>query len=286
MSPTGVRLAIQVVLHRSAARLPTLLRGIDHLDTSGLDVVVRFHNNSPGDDSRRVVDEWGLRLPHTFTESVDGNIGFGTAHNRLAQSGDAVDYILLLNPDTIPFFDVARRLVEVAQARPRAVLIEAAQFPVEHQKAYDIDTLETNWCCAACLLIRADAFAALGGFDERIFLYCEDVDLSWRVWASGGQCLYVPTARCVHVSQEEDAGKDRTAEIRNMHIGDLYLRRKWFDAAAVAEHIHHLTVWVGDEETSRLVESVDRMGPPSPAPPRPERAVLNPDHINYGPIRW
>ncbi|HEY3435021.1 MAG TPA: glycosyltransferase family 2 protein, partial [Solirubrobacterales bacterium] len=47
-------------------------------------------------------------------------------------------------------------------------------------------------------LYRREAFEAVGGFDERIFLYYEDLDLSLRLAAAGGRCRLAPEARALH----------------------------------------------------------------------------------------
>jgi GT2 family glycosyltransferase len=165
-------------------------------------------------------------------------------------------------------------------------MVEAAQFPVEHPKSYNPDTGATNWCCAACLMLRTEAFRRLGGFDEKLFLYCEDVDLSWRAWLAGYTCVYAPLAKCVHVSQEEDIGKNRLAEIHHMHLGGLYLRRKWFGEAEVRRYREHLRVWFGDAVETHLVASVNSLQP-EPCDRRDHpRITLMPDQIHYAPIRW
>ena len=128
-----LRIRIQVVLYRSDARLRRLLPALDHLDTAGMSVELHFLNNSPGDGTEAVIASHAPRLAYTYRDSPRGNIGFGAGHNLLALDADApVDFILLLNPDTIPFDDLLVRLVDAARDRPRGLLFEAAQFPVEH----------------------------------------------------------------------------------------------------------------------------------------------------------
>ena len=69
------------------------------------------------------------------------------------------------------------------------------QIPYEHPKAYDPVTLDTPWVSGAATLFRREAFDAVGGFDEAIFMYGEDVDLSWRLRAKGWRLRYQPKLR-------------------------------------------------------------------------------------------
>jgi GT2 family glycosyltransferase len=55
------------------------------------------------------------------------------------------------------------------------------------------------WAIGACLLIRRTAFDEAGGFDERQWMYAEDVDLGWRLRARGWPTAYVPSAHVRHV---------------------------------------------------------------------------------------
>jgi len=58
---------------------------------------------------------------------------------------------------------------------------------------------EADWVSGACFLVRRSAWEALGGFDERYFMFAEDVDLCWRAWKSGWTVAFEPAARVVHI---------------------------------------------------------------------------------------
>lgn len=62
-----------------------------------------------------------------------------------------------------------------------------------HQRAQDV-----AWGGGACMLIRRTAFEAVGGFDERFFLYCEDLDLCKRLRDAGYRLRYVPEPSAIH----------------------------------------------------------------------------------------
>ena len=231
------RVQVQVVLHHSQRWLPQLMAGLGQLAPIEGGLAVAFWDNDPTMGSAAAQLAVGLSPSFVYLPSPQGNIGFGAAHNALAERAPAeCEYLLLLNPDAVPQYDCLQQLLATAERDPKAALIEAAQFPIEHPKAYDPASLETNWCTAACVLVRKQAFLELGGFDPGLFLYCEDVDLSWRAWLAGWHCLYVLGARCLHVTEAQDLAKDRSAEAFHSHVGHLYLRRKYFGEEAVAEY--------------------------------------------------
>ncbi|WP_048863302.1 glycosyltransferase family 2 protein, partial [Acidisphaera rubrifaciens] len=94
---------------------------------------------------------------------------------------------------------------------------------------------EADWCSAASLLVRRDAWDALGGFDPVYApAYCEDSDLAFRLRARGRTVLYVPTSVVVHhegTTHGTDTSRGLKAfQTRNQQI----LRRRW--AGALADH--------------------------------------------------
>jgi GT2 family glycosyltransferase len=121
--------------------------------------------------------------------------------------------MFLLNPDSRLEKDCLETLLARAQSDERIGICEARQSPREHWKAWDKTTGETSWCSGAASLIRRKAFDEVRGFDERLFfMYCEDVDLSWRLWQKGWKCVYVPTAVVQHFTQDLAPGKNRMFE--------------------------------------------------------------------------
>jgi GT2 family glycosyltransferase len=78
-------------------------------------------------------------------------------------------------------------------------MVEARQLPIEHPKVYDLESGETSWATTACVLLPARVIREVGDFDaETFFLYCDDVDYSWRVRLTGRKIIYAPSARIFH----------------------------------------------------------------------------------------
>ena len=126
---------------------------------------------------------------------------------RLLKESSAPLY-LLLNIDTEIFPETLSELVRSMREDPLAGMVEALQEPKEHPKWYDPHTLETGWCSGGGVLIRAEALREVGVFDDRFFLYCEDVDLSWRMWLHGWKCKINPQAIFSHFTETLDRQKD------------------------------------------------------------------------------
>jgi GT2 family glycosyltransferase len=60
--------------------------------------------------------------------------------------------------------------------------------------------------CGGAMLIERDLFLAMGGFDERLFCYCEDVDLGYRLRLAGERSLIVPDAVVRHEGSASSGG--------------------------------------------------------------------------------
>lgn len=84
-----------------------------------------------------------------------------------------------------------------------------------------------DWVCAWCMLIRTDAFRAVGGFDERYFLYFEDVDLCGRLRGRGRTVAIVPSASALHFESTSTSQSGKSAHYgRGLRI--YYARRsRW-----------------------------------------------------------
>jgi hypothetical protein len=139
---------------------------------------------------------------------IDRKCGYGEKQNLMwtqhsSKLSDPFDAFMTINPDMILLPDVVDKLYSTYENEAgQAFIVEARQFPVENPpRVFDPQTQEVDWCSGACILISRAFFEREGGFDENIFLYCEDVDLSWRAWLAGRKCIYRYDAIAAHITR-------------------------------------------------------------------------------------
>ncbi|TFB82583.1 glycosyltransferase family 2 protein [Cryobacterium algoricola] len=145
------------------------------------------------DTIRGLVEESGGQFSYEF---FDRNRGHGGGHNKLAQGG-STDLLLFLNPDGIVAPDTLAALMQTV--RDDVGVADARQLPMEHPKNFLAKTGDTSWASGACAMTQRAAFDLVSGFDtETFFMYCDDVDYSWRLRLHGYRVVFEPGARLFH----------------------------------------------------------------------------------------
>jgi GT2 family glycosyltransferase len=163
------------------------------------------------------------------------NLGFAKGNN-VGINAALGQYILILNPDTIIHENTLDQWIAFATQHPEAgafglrVLnpdgsyqVSARPFPTvrgEWIAALGLRPLgllsdtfcsdkyvdwqgdserEIGWQSGCCVMFRGDVLKSLGGFDERFFYHCEEVDLCLRVWKAGYPILFTPAVTITHL---------------------------------------------------------------------------------------
>jgi N-acetylglucosaminyl-diphospho-decaprenol L-rhamnosyltransferase len=233
-----------VVTYRSAAHVGACLEALSAA-AGRLEVELVVVDNASRDPTPALVRQAspGARLIVNET-----NRGFAAAVNQAARAARG-RYLLLLNPDARPLSGCVSRLVAELDAVPQAALAgpqlldpggtpqpSAWPAPGLLSLAYDAlllhnlmprsrlrlvtpageDPVDVECLSGACLLVRRSAFEALGGLDERFFIYYEDTDLGLRARAAGYRVRLVPSARAVHVVGGSSF-QDRREFLRRFH---------------------------------------------------------------------
>lgn len=183
---------IVTVTYNSAGVIGNLLSSIP----DGVEVVVV--DNASQDDSCAIAEQAGA----TVIRATD-NRGFGTACNLGAQ-GNTRAFVFFVNPDAVLDEGCCAALVAAAERHPtagamnpailepdgafamkrRSCLIDPSDW-TPRELAVETTSAEVKILHGAALFCRQDAFAQVGGFDERIFLYHEDDEICLRLRQAG-----------------------------------------------------------------------------------------------------
>jgi N-acetylglucosaminyl-diphospho-decaprenol L-rhamnosyltransferase len=170
-------------------------------------------------------------------------IGFGANHNGAFQRYCTTPWFAVLNPDLRLSADPFDPLLRAAA--PGDVLLAPRIVEPDGSTADSLRRLPTpfslaqrllgwrepvsernfDWVAGMFLMLRSDAFRALGGFDERYFLYCEDTDLSMRIRLDGGGLKHVDSVCVMHDPQRQS---HRSLRYLGWHVASL--ARLWTSA--------------------------------------------------------
>lgn len=185
-----------------------------------------FVDHGSGDQTLPIIAGFAAEHAGSFagiTRLQQANRGFGAGHNVTLREGRS-KFVLVSNVDLEFEPDAILQVVTKACAdEPQVASWELRQKPYEHPKYYDPVSGETAWSSHACCLLRRTAVQDAGGYDESIFMYCEDVDLSYRLRAAGQHLRYVPTAVVWHHSYAEP-GETKPLQYLGAIYGNLLIR--------------------------------------------------------------
>ncbi|MEZ0054189.1 N-acetylglucosaminyl-diphospho-decaprenol L-rhamnosyltransferase [Mycobacterium sp. MAA66] len=240
-------LVVVTVTYSPGPHLDRFLATLPHATDRPVTVVLADNGSTDGSPEEAAERYPGVRLLHT-----GGNFGYGTAANRgVAQYVHDGEFFIVANPDVQWGPGSIDALLEAAQRWPDAGALgplirdpDGTVYPsARHQPslirggmhavvgpfwknnpwtaAYRQDRLEPSerpvgWLSGSCLLLRRAAFDQIGGFDERYFMYMEDVDLGDRLLRAGWQNVYVPNAEILH-AKGHATGRDPARNLAAHH---------------------------------------------------------------------
>ena len=218
MSPRHVPLVSALVVNWNGKRyLAECLQSLRAQAYPRLEVVVV--DNGSADGSVALVEG---QYPEVHLLALGENRGFSGGVNAGAKVAQG-EVLALLNNDAVARPDWAAALVDALERHAEAGMAASKMLlydrPTVINAAGDIfrtDGIPGNrgvwqedrgqydceeWVfggCGGAVAYRRAMWQALGGFDERFFMYCEDVDLNWRAQLAGFRCIYTPQAVVRH----------------------------------------------------------------------------------------
>lgn len=237
-----------VLYHNNIAQLTKAINSFLNTDLKGKLYLI---DNSSSDELKELVmlDE---RIEYIFNNA---NLGYGTAHNIAMSKSieDGVDYHLVLNPDIYFESGTVERLYEYMQVNddvghimPKVIypdgeiqyltkllpspsdLIFRRFLPLKDWKEkknfkYELRFTEYNkivnvpYLSGCFMFLRTKALQEVGMFDERFFMYPEDVDLTRRIHAKY-KTIYYPEVSIVH---EHEKASFKSFKMMRIHMWNM-----------------------------------------------------------------
>ena len=218
-------LAIQIVNYKTKSFLDPLIESIfKDLAGSHLKTEINILDNASGDNLEDIGKKWHDHDVNIYKS--DRNGGFGAGHNLLAGKTKAT-YLLILNPDLLlieehsierllrTFKQTGAAVVGPRLLTPRSakdIYLKSPPADQLKQQLWDHGThyLEPNpyyvhndltevaWVSGAVLLISRQEFLDIGGFDEKFFLYYEEIDLCRQLRKKQQRIMYDPNIQILH----------------------------------------------------------------------------------------
>lgn len=234
--------------------------------------VILVDNGSLPEDIERLGD-LARRNPRVRLISGQGNIGFARGANLGAKAAKG-GLLVFLNPDAFLGPGGISALSEALAGRPSPSLAGARimnsdgseqrggrrgeitplstllslsnltrlapalrRFEVHlEDQPPPAGVVEAPTVSGACFAMRRADFESIGGFDEGYFLHVEDIDLCWRVRQAGGQVVFQPAARVVHVGHTSRAHPLRVEFAKGCGLARFFRKR-------ARSRIEALAVW-------------------------------------------
>jgi len=180
-------------------------RCIDSLLNQGLSIEVIVVDNGSSDGS---VDRARIDNPEIRVLSDGINDGFAGGANRGAAVAKT-DKLLFLNPDVVLEPGSLNELVDALGGTSDVigpVVVDSESGTAEYGLAIDwiadpvglASPRPPLYLSGCALMTTCETFAELGGFDAAFFMFCEDLDFSWRALLHGHDVRVVSTARVSH----------------------------------------------------------------------------------------
>ena len=246
---------VVVVTYSPGAHLDTFLDTLEKATSHPVGVVLADNGSTDG-APERAAERPGVTLVRTGS-----NLGYGRAAN-LGVPRAPGDWVVIANPDVAWEPGSLDTLLEAAERWPAAGVLgpailapdgtlypSARQLPslgrgighalcgwwwpsnpwtAAYRRERGLPTERVaGWLSGSCMLVRREAFDAVGGFDPAYFMYFEDLDLCERIARAGWQNVYVPSAVVAHEGGASTSKDPRTMADAHHASAWRYLSRRY-----------------------------------------------------------
>jgi GT2 family glycosyltransferase len=307
-----VKMVISIVSWNTKELLRTCLASLrQHCRPGHTRVVVIDNASSDG-----TPDMVRAEFPEVTLVESGGNLGFGKAHNLVAQYSTE-PYVLFLNPDTEFVEPAHERMLSICEHNPNVALVGCKMTNLDGSvQPLGVQTPTSPWSeflsgilssertqplarrllpyhdpaqdgfvrklYGGCLLARREVLDQVGWFDERFFMYGEDVDLSRRIESAGYALYYVASTRIIHLCGGASAKAPGRFAILMQCESIAKLMEKYYGRFGRSRYVAALFTRAS---TRLTILALARLGSPLFGAPRRE-ALVGAWRKNLAILRW
>jgi N-acetylglucosaminyl-diphospho-decaprenol L-rhamnosyltransferase len=279
-------LAVVIVNHNAGDYLARCLDSVGAA-AGGIDLEVVVVDNASSDGSVRLAEG---RHPSVTVIRAGANRGFAAGAN-IGIRATTAPFVFVLNPDAEIWEGTLASFVKLARERPRAGaigplvrnsdgtvyatgrVVPSVATAAGHaflgpflpsnrfSRAYRMEgwdrvsEREVDWISGSAMLLRREALDEIGVFDERYFLYAEEVDLFTRLRQAGWHVLFTPELEIVH---EQGVSTGRSRRMHLIHSRSVYLYFEKFHASGWRRVLLPFA-WVALRARAEVVSLWDRV---------------------------
>jgi GT2 family glycosyltransferase len=236
-----VKVSVIILNYNGLAWVPNCLESL-RKQTIFDQLQVIFADNVSTDGSDRLAEKQLAGWTNGLFVQNGVNPGFGGGCNLVINRATG-KYLFFLNPDVRLEPDCLEQLylgAEKAQAGAAGLVVleyEDDTYWSRGGAAFDFcanvviprpgEVPDVLFVCHGFYFIRKDVFERVGRYDDTFFLYGEELDLSWRVWAAGERIIHVPTAKIHHRGEalENPEGGTKMVVMRTSESKRFYANR-------------------------------------------------------------
>lgn len=249
MTKPGIEFSIIIISYNTKKITENCLKSIEtSLKQSSLSYEIIVVDNASTDGSVEMLKS--IQKLKIILNSK--NLGFAKANNQAVKQAKG-KYILLLNSDTVVLDDAINKLLSYYKQNEKSVYFLGGKLLNQDQSPqascgpfYSLPVIfaalflkgdhwgisryspesvkEVDWVSGACILTKKEYFDSIGGFDENIFMYMDEIDLLYRAKKKNYRVFFYPEARFIHLGSASSQGK--TYPILQVYKGFSYFYKK------------------------------------------------------------
>lgn len=248
MTSDKPELSIIIISYNTAEITKNCLESVVRSIKNKINYEIIVVDNASSDKTISLLTDYELRITNLKLIKNDKNLGFAKANNQGVKVAKG-KYILFLNSDIVVLEDAIAKLLDFFKTEENTIHFLGGKLLNKNLSPqpscgpfYTLPVVfgalflrgdywgltrsspnkvkEVDWVSGACILTKKEHFYKVGGFDEKIFMYMDEIDLLFRAKKQAMKTFFYPDAKFIHLASASSGGK--TYPILQVYRGFLY----------------------------------------------------------------